>query len=196
MRVINQKNKIKNKLASVSTTISAFLIPIFQYVPCTGIWFGIMSVPLISYFAFFLQNPGIIYYDINFLIRSHGFIIILLGLIFYVYALIFQLSHRKQLIRKGPYRYVRHPQYLSFIAITFGLTLIVFETSPVFNFDLGNLNPYTAILYIWILEVIAYIVLGKIEDVALKSKYKDQFIEYANEVSFMVPFLKSKLRKS
>ncbi|MBY8986143.1 MAG: hypothetical protein KGD65_13790 [Candidatus Lokiarchaeota archaeon] len=185
-----ERIKIKTKITSIFTSISSFLIPVFQYVPCTSIWFGIMSVPLISYFAFFFQNPSIFYYDFQFLIRSHGFFILLFGFIFYIYSLVYQLTHRKQLIQTGPYKYIRHPQYIAFIIMTFGLTIITFETSPVFNFDLGNLNGYTVIFYIWIGEVFAYIVLGKIEEFALKAKYVDQFLTYANNVPFMVPFLK------
>ncbi|MFX0137837.1 MAG: hypothetical protein ACFFDN_29620, partial [Candidatus Hodarchaeota archaeon] len=67
---MNQKeNKIKNKIVSISTSISSFLVPIFQYVPCTAVWFGIMSVPVITYIALFFQNPGILLYDLRFLFR-------------------------------------------------------------------------------------------------------------------------------
>ena len=190
-----EKNKNKNKITTISTSISSILIPIFQYVPCTAVWFGIMSVPLISYLVFFFRDPGILYQDGQFLIRSQGFYILLFGLIIYFYSLIFQLSHRKQLIRKGPYRFVRHPQYFAFIILTLGLTLISFETSRVFNFNLGNLEGKTILFLIWIGEVIAYIVLGKIEEVALKSRYGDEFSKYANEVPFLVPFLKIKTNK-
>ena len=190
-----EKDKNKTKITSISTSISSILIPIFQYVPCTTVWFGIMSVPLISYLVFFFQDPGILYQDGQFLIRSQGFYILLFGLIIYFYSLIFQLSHRKQLIRKGPYRFVRHPQYFAFIILTLGLTLISFETSPVFNFNLGNLEGKTILFLIWIGEVLAYIVLGKIEEVALKSRYGDEFSKYANEVPFLIPFLKIKTNK-
>ena len=184
-----EKDRIKSKITSITTSIFSILIPIFQYVPCTSVWFGIMSVPLITYLAYFFQDPGILYYDGQFLIRSQGFYILLFGLIIYFYSLILKLSNRKQLIRKGPYRFVRHPQYLAFIILTFGLTLTAFETSPVFNFDL---NGYTVILFTWIGEVLAYIVIAKIEEVALKAGYGDEFSKYANEVPFMVPFLKIK----
>ena len=187
-----KRDKVKNKITSIFTSISSILIPIFQYVPCASIWYGIMSIPLFSYLALFFQNPEIIYYDIQFFVGSHGFNIAIFGLIVYVYSLIFQLSHRKQLIRKGPYRFVRHPQYLAFIIMTFGLTLIAFQTSPVFNFDLGDINGYTFLLYIWIGEVLAYIVLGKIEEFALKARYGEQFLNYASEVPFMFPFFKIK----
>ncbi len=183
---------IKNNIISFSTSISSFLIPIFQYVPCTGVWFGIMSIPLIYYLGFFFQNPGIASSDIQFLIRNNGFYVVLFGFIIYIYSLIYQLTHRKQLMQTGPYKYVRHPQYIAFIIMTLGLTIITFDTSPIFNFNIGNLNGFTIILIIWIGEVIAYIVLGKIEEIALKAKYGDQFLKYASEVPFMVPFLKLK----
>ena len=106
------------------------------------------------------------------------------------------MTHRKQLIRIGPYKYVRHPQYLGVIIITFGMTLIAFQTSPIFNFSLGYLNAYTVLLYIWIGEILAYIVLAKIEEFALKAKYGDDFIEYCNHVAFMIPFFKLKRNKT
>ena len=187
---------IKGKISSISTSISSFLIPIFQYVPVTGVWFGIMSVPLIAYLSLYFQNPGILIYDLNFLFRTYEIYIVLLGLTLYVISLIYQLTHRKQLIQTGPYKYVRHPQYLAFIIMTFGMTLIAFQTSPIFNFNFGYLNAYTVLLYIWIGEVLAYIILAKIEEIALKAKYGDEFLEYANNVAFMIPFLKLKRYKT
>ncbi len=184
-------NKIKNKITSVATSLSSILIPIFQYVPCTAIWFGIMSVPLITYLAFFFQNPGILVSDFAFLFNSYEIYIIILGFMFYIASLIYQLTHRKQLIRTGPYRYVRHPQYIALIIITFGMTLIVYKTSPIVNFDLG-IDVYAFMFLIWTGEVLAYIILAKIEDYALKAKYGDKFLDYANNVSFMIPFFKLK----
>ena len=184
-------NKIKNKITSVATSLSSILIPIFQYVPCTAIWLGIMSVPLITYLAFFFQNPGILVSDFAFLFNSYEIYIIILGLMFYIAFLIYQLTHRKQLIRTGPYRYLRHPQYIALIIMTFGMTLMVFKTSPIVNFDLG-IDVYTFMFLIWTGEVLAYIILAKIEDYALKAKYGDEFLDYANNVSFMIPFFKIK----
>lgn len=184
-------NKIKNKITSVATSLSSILIPIFQYVPCTAIWLGIMSVPLITYLAFFFQNPGILASDLAFLFNSYEIYIIILGFMFYIASLFYQLTHRKQLIRTGPYRYLRHPQYIALIIMTFGMTLIVFKTSPIVNFDLG-IDVYTFMFLIWTGEVLAYIILAKIEDYALKAKHGDEFLDYANNVSFMFPFLKLK----
>jgi protein-S-isoprenylcysteine O-methyltransferase Ste14 len=182
-------NNIKNRISSIATSISSIIIPIYQYVPCASIWFGIMSVPLITYLSFFFQNPRILIYDLNFFFGSFESYIFLIGFGLFIYCLIYQLAHRKQLIRTGPYKYVRHPQYLALIIMTLGMTLMVFQTSPVFNFDL-SIDGFTFISLIWIGEVVAYIILAKIEEYALKSKYGDEYIEYANNVSFMIPFLK------
>ncbi|MFW9876454.1 MAG: hypothetical protein ACFFG0_25450, partial [Candidatus Thorarchaeota archaeon] len=84
--------KIKIKLSSISTSISSYLIPLIQYVPCTAIWFGIMSVPLITYLGFFFQNPKILKYDYNFLSKTYGFYFVIFGLILYFYAMIYQLT--------------------------------------------------------------------------------------------------------
>ena len=183
-------NKFKNKISSIITSISSILILFLQYVPCTAIWWGIMSVPLISYLAWFFQYPSILLYDLRFLIRTQGFYVVLFGLILYTYSLIYQLSHRGQLITKGPYRLMRHPQYLAFIIMTLGMTIVAFQTSPIFEFPVSYENRFNILVFIWIGEVLAYILLGKIEEFALKAKYGDEFLEYRNKVAFIVPFLK------
>ncbi|MFX1478009.1 MAG: methyltransferase family protein [Promethearchaeota archaeon] len=190
-----EKNKIKIKLNSIITSISSFIIPIFQYVPCTSIWFGIMSVPFLTYLEFFFHNPSILLYDINFLIGTHGFDLVLFGILFYIFSLMYQIVHRKQLIQTGPYKFVRHPQYLAFIIITFGFTVISFQTSPVFNINIGDLNSDMILLYIWIVEVTAYIVLAKVEEFALKARYGQEFLDYKSNVPFMIPFVKLKRYK-
>ncbi|MFX1568327.1 MAG: methyltransferase family protein [Promethearchaeota archaeon] len=184
-----KRDMIRNKLSSIFTSISSILIPIFQYVPCTAIWFGIMSVPLITYLGYFFRYPHILISDISFLFSSYEIYIILIGVALFLTSLIYQIFFRKQLIQSGPYKYVRHPQYLALIFMTFGMTLIIFRTSPIINYNL-NIDAFSLIFLIWIVEVVAYIILAKIEEYALKTKYGDEYIEYVNNVSFMIPFLK------
>lgn len=194
--MIQHMLRVKQKIKSISFNISSILIPIFQYVPCASIWRGIMSIPLISYLIFFFQNPGILRSDILFFYGFHGIYIAYFGLAVYIFCLIYQLTHRKQLITKGPYKIVRHPQYVAFIILTFGLTLVGFQTYPITIFDPFYISDYSIIFYIWIAEVLAYIMLGKIEDIALKAKYGERFLDYANKVPFMFPILKLDLLKS
>ncbi|KKM07005.1 hypothetical protein LCGC14_1738250 [marine sediment metagenome] len=188
--------KIKRKIEAISTRVSSILIPLFQYVPTLSIWRGIMSVPLITYILFFFQNQKMLANDYYFLYQNHGIYFIIIGFWLFIFSIIFQLTHRKQLIRTGPYKFMRHPQYLAFILMTFGMTLIVFQTTPVVDFNPFNLRGYTVIFYTWICEVLAYVILGKIEDIALKAKYGEEFVIYKNTVSFMFPTIKLKKKDS
>lgn len=194
--MIFKRSKIKRKIEVISTRVCSILIPVFQYVPCLSVWRGIMSVPLLTYLIFFFQYPKMLLTDFHFLFQHHGIYFIILGFWFFVYSVIFQLTHRKQLIRTGPYKYIRHPQYLAIIFITFGMTLIVFQTTPVINFNLFHPYDYIVIFYTWIGEVLAYIILGKIEDIALESKYGEEYLKYKNTVSFMFPTIKLKKNNS
>jgi len=74
--------------------------------------------------------------------------------------------------------------------MTLGMTVVAFQTSPIFEFAVSYENGLSILFFIWIGEVLAYILLGKIEEFALKSKYGDDFLEYRNRVAFIVPFLK------
>lgn len=185
-------NRSLDKIKAIALNFIAVMIPFFQFVPCASIWFGIMSLPLISYFINFLSYPGIILFDIKFFFGYPGTYVALLGGFIFLYSLIYQLTHRKGLIQKGPYKYVRHPQYLGIIIMTFGLTIICLNTSPVFPFINELSNELTWVVSIWIIEALVYLLLAEIEDLYLKSKYKGTYLEYKNTVAFMIPFLKLK----
>lgn len=90
---------------------------------------------------------------------------------------------------------MRHPQYLAFIIMTLGMTVVAFQTSPIFEISVPYENRFSILFLIWIVEVLAYILLGKIEEVALKAKYGDDFLEYRNKVAFIIPFLKLPVKK-
>ncbi len=183
--------KIKSTIKNSIITISSLLIPVFQYIPCASIWFGVMSIPLITYFTYFLSNPQIAMHDFEFFL-SYGFpwsVMALFGALFFIYSIVYQLIHRKELIRKGPYKYVRHPQYLGIIIMTLGLTMISLNTSPIFPFNNEFSYGNSLLVFIWFIEVIAYIILAKIEDYSLRRKYGKSFIEYENSVGFIIPIL-------
>ena len=151
-----------------------------------------MSVPIITYIVLFFQNPAIITSDIIFLFNNYGTYIALSGLAIFLYAFIYHLSHRKQLLTKGIYKYTRNPQYLGFIILTLGMTLVVFETSPIINLTIPDLNHEVIMISIWIAQVIAYIILAKIEEYALKATYGTAYTDYKKKTAFLVPFVKFK----
>jgi len=182
-----------NKLTKIKDfflKFSGYFILLLQYVPTTSIWFGIMSLPLIGYLTFFFINPSIAWKDFLFFISSPEFYLTIFGMIVFLYSLIHLIRNRKDgLIKTGFYKYIRHPQYLGIIIMTLGLTLFcVRATSPV-SIISGIMVDFSGILFIWIAEVLLYIILGKIEDLSLKAKFGGEFLEYAEKVSFMLPFI-------
>jgi len=79
--------------------------------------------------------------------------------------------------------------------MTLGMTIVAFETSPIFEFAVSYENGFSILFFIWIGEVLAYILLGKIEEIALKAKYGFEFLKYKNRVAFIIPFLKIQANK-
>jgi len=190
---------LKQKLKSFFSKISGYIIPFIQYVPNASIWRGIMSLPLIGYLIAFFQNPSILLRDFYTFFGYPGTYIIYLGTLSFIYSLIYQIIHRKELIKKGPYKYIRHPQYVSIIIMTFGFTITSLETTPVNIIFPNEIFKSSWIVYIWIAEVIAYIFLAKIEDLSLKANYCEDFLNYDSKVPFMFPFFnlnKEKNRKN
>jgi protein-S-isoprenylcysteine O-methyltransferase Ste14 len=148
-----------------------------------------MSLPLLFYFVNFLAAPSIVIKDITFFFsRLEGYVI-LVGFALFMYSLVYQLRHRKMFLQKGPYKYVRHPQYLGIIIMTFGLTALSLNATPIYP---NELFTDSWILYIWIIEVLAYIILAKIEEISMKARYGEVFIDYMKKVPFLVPNLKVK----
>ncbi|TFG19795.1 MAG: hypothetical protein EU533_06520 [Promethearchaeota archaeon] len=183
-------SKTVEKLKVVFQYLASIIIPIFQYVPTASIWHGIMSIPLISYLIFFFQDPSIFQSDLSFFDFYFGTVIAFFGLGLYLYCLIYQLIHRKKLIQTGPYRIIRHPQYLSLIILISGLTAISFQTTPITISDPYDRYSYLIVFIIWIVEVLAYITLAKMEEISLKARYGQDFMKYIKKVPFMYPFLR------
>jgi protein-S-isoprenylcysteine O-methyltransferase Ste14 len=184
-------NKITSSIKEVFITIGWLMIPIFQYVPCVSIWFGIMSLPLIGYLFFFISTPTIAGSDFEYFF-GYGFpwsIIAIISGIFFLFCLGFQLINRKKLIIKGPYKYSRHPQYLAIIIMTFSLSMISLNTSPINPFSSNIEFSRILIFFIWFIETFAYILLAKLEEFWLEKKYAKLFHEYKKTVSFMLPFI-------
>jgi len=181
--------KVKFFFHTLVFKLSGILIPIFQYVPCAFIWKGIMSLPLLFYFLHFLAAPSILIKDITHFFSFFEAYVILVGFALFMYSLVYQLRHRKVFIQKGPYKYVRHPQYLGIIIMTFGFTALSLDATPIHP---NELFTDSWILYIWGLEVLAYIILAKIEEISMKARYGEAFIDYVKRVPFIIPILKVK----
>ena len=96
---------------------------------------------------------------------------------------------KEGLITSGPYRLVRHPQYLGMILSTLGFTSwsvwILNNT-----FGIGFLNA-TQTIGVWFIELFAYILLAYVEEHYLFRNYGESFENYKIQVPFFIPFLRT-----
>lgn len=110
-----------------------------------------------------------------------GVAILICGFLIFVYVLLYLRSgffgetkpELDFLITKGPYRFCRHPQYLSFIIMIFGIDLM-------FRSPLGIIITIT-------LAIPSLVYRAKIEDRLLEKKFGTEWEEYAKRVGFLIP---------
>jgi protein-S-isoprenylcysteine O-methyltransferase Ste14 len=194
-------NSLKRARSGV-LRFAGYLIPLLQSLPPLGVWTGLMTLPFVSYLiAIFTNLPVNLPTALSglsgwltspFLVTEKASVIIGLAILVYSVAYL-KLKRKDGLVASGPYRLVRHPQYLGMILSTLGLTSwsvwILNNT-----FGIGFLDPSQTIA-VWFIELFAYIVLANVEDLFLSKNHGEAYGNYANEVPFLVPFLNAK-RKS
>jgi protein-S-isoprenylcysteine O-methyltransferase Ste14 len=175
---------------------AGYFVPFVQSLPALGGWVGLMTLPFATYLIMFFMNLPVSLVDVlsaffapfPILIPERAFIII--GLFLLVYSVAYLRIKRKVgLVTSGPYRLIRHPQYLGMILTTLGLTSwsvwILNNT-----FGVGFLSPSQTIC-VWFIELFAYIFLAHIEELFLSRNYGKIFSDYKSQVPFLIPFLKT-----
>ena len=86
-------------------------------------------------------------------------------------------SAQSELVTTGLYAYVRHPQYLGFLTLTFGM-LIQWATLPT--------------LVMWPLLIVLYSRLAKQEEKEMEAKFGEKYREYKSKVPMLLPIPKLK----
>jgi len=171
--------------------VAGYLVPLVQSLPA---WTGLMTLPFAGYLLLVFTNlpvnlPRALFdFFAPFPILEKAFVIT--GLFILVYSAAYLMKKRRGgLVTSGPYRYVRHPQYLGMILLTLGLTSwsvwILNNT-----FGIGFLNPSQTI-GVWVIELLAYILLAYIEEQHLSRNYGESFENYKSQVPFFIPFIKT-----
>jgi protein-S-isoprenylcysteine O-methyltransferase Ste14 len=99
-----------------------------------------------------------------------------IGIILVIYGWKQIYQGKGNLVTKGLYSYIRHPQYLGFLFITLGM----------------NIQWLTIImLALWPVLVILYYRLSKKEEKEAEEKYGEEFLKYKRAVPGFIPRLKS-----
>lgn len=79
------------------------------------------------------------------------------------------------LIRKGPYRYVRHPSYTGAIMIFTGIGLAILS--------------WGAVLVLLLASCVVYGYRIHVEEKALVAKFGDEYTAYVKEMKMLIPFV-------
>ncbi len=171
-----------------------YLVPLVQSMP--SFWTGLMTVPFAGYLIMVFANlPVALPRALSDLLLSMPFLIpekvlVIVGLLLLVYSAAYlRLKRKEGLVTSGPYRLVRHPQYLGMILATLGLTsLSVWILNN--TFGTGFLSPSQTIA-VWFIELFAYILLAYVEELYLSRHYGESYESYRSKVPFLIPFLKT-----
>ena len=148
-----------SRFKKILINLSSIFILFFQYLPTASYYFGIMSVPFFLYLKLVLRNP-VANQDLQFFTFDYG--IALLAIVFMVFCWIYLYRHQNDgLVMTGPYKYLRHPQYLVvMVTITLLSRTSYLYTSPIgFKEEVLFENKYW-IFIIWGVEIAFYLFIG------------------------------------
>jgi len=102
-------------------------------------------------------------------------IIILIGILFIIFGWKKIYRAKGQLVTTGIYGHVRHPQYLGFLLITFGMN-VQWITIPT--------------LLLWPVLIILYYRLAKEEEEKMEERFGEEYRKYRHKVPMFIPRLR------
>ncbi len=151
-----------------------------------------IDLPSLFVLLAFTSNLIICYFDPFQLLGSKeiGLALLVAGDLFFVHVLLYLRSgffgetepRLPFLVTTGPYRFCRHPQYLSFIMVIFGFDLM-------FRSVIG-------IVFTATLSIPSPIIRARVEDGLPRKKFGKEWENYADKVGFLFPKLKNKHKNS
>ena len=184
---VDVENKSDNMKIRV-LSLTSYLLPFATSIP--PFWSGIMTLPFLFYLVGMIGNIGVV----PTLLSTFDILAMFASLLLLLYCVIYLWRKKKggQLVTTGPYRIVRHPQYLS---ITIFTLITTYQSIWVLmnTFGLGWLS-IEGTWMLWIGMLIAYIVIASFEELHLQNVFGSSWDEYRKRVGFLLPFVKFKSR--
>jgi protein-S-isoprenylcysteine O-methyltransferase Ste14 len=177
-------------MRSIFLKVVGYCLPLVQSVPA---WTGLMTLPFAGYVVLLFTN-----FPINVRTAVAEFltplcvlekVVAIIGLGLLVYSIL-DLKRKKNqgLVTSGPYRFIRHPQYLGMILMMLASTSwsvwVLTNT-----FGMGFLTPIQTI-GVWVVALLAYIILGYLEEQALTRQFGVAYISYQRQTPFLIPVIK------
>ncbi len=184
------------KKQSRVTSIVAGILPFVQSIPPLAIWGGLMTIPFVGYLVLLFTSSPSQFIEAIFQIFIGGFIWEQILAVFGIGLLIYSFIHMRMtkkdgLFTTGPYRFVRHPQYLGVILFTLTLTTRSYWISTN-TFGTSWISPELTVA-IWFGTLFAYIILALIEEFHLTTSFVE-YEGYSLRTGFLFPIVKSRYR--
>lgn len=175
------------------TSATSYSFPFLTTLPNLTWWMGIMTLPFFLYIYLILFGGPEYPIPLPNLANPAIFVIttcVIITVVFLVWSIV--NLHRNKvsgLVTGGPYRYVRHPQYLAFIILTGVMTL---QSVWILQSTFG-IGWFTAIntQIFWLVMLTSYTLIAKIEEMYLKKKYSQQWSVYKENTGYFFPGIKS-----
>ncbi|MBI5439246.1 MAG: isoprenylcysteine carboxylmethyltransferase family protein [Nitrosomonadales bacterium] len=89
-----------------------------------------------------------------------------------------RLTNEQVLIVAGPYKYVRHPIYMSYVLDLLGLTLA--------------LSTFYSLILVVLVNLPSYVLRAKYEEISSAKRFGDSYAGYKEKSSFIFPRIKDK----
>jgi protein-S-isoprenylcysteine O-methyltransferase Ste14 len=172
--------------------VAGYLVPLVQSVPS---WTGLMTLPFAGFLVLlFTDFPVSLLRAVSDFFAPFAIpdkVLVVTGFLILIYSVSHLTVRRKGgLVTSGPYRIVRHPQYLGMILSTLGLTswsIWLLDNT----FGIGFLSPEQTVA-MWFVELLAYVLLAYVEEQHLLRLYEESFKKYRFEVPLLIPFLRTR----
>ena len=185
--------EILKKIKTGLWNVSGYLVLLLQQVPPLGVYPVLLTLPVFLYllvlasqFPWSIPNAIIEGIQMSILLYSLEVVVAVIGLALAIYSVIYLWKHRKEgLVTTGPYRFIRHPQYVGFILLTLGLTAVSYNILRN-TYGIGWLTP-EATLILWFGQLALYITLALIEESHLAKTIGGTYIKYKQNTSFLLP---------
>ncbi|KXA97093.1 hypothetical protein AKJ38_01975 [candidate division MSBL1 archaeon SCGC-AAA259I14] len=183
--------KVKDWLFKHISSAVAPLLLLFQSIPVVG-FMGLMLFPIATYlFSLFWKMPSASKFEILTLFLSKrlilGRIIALSGFIIFLVGLVSLIRGRGKIVKTKFYSLVRHPQYLGFIIMTWGISIMSLQHVRVAGWYVRWGWGYLPLPIGWLLMALSYVLLACWEEWYLTKKHSREYQEYRQKVPFMFP---------
>lgn len=182
---------LKQKLTKRVLDGMGYLVPLFQSIPFG--YAGLMVMPfLVLLVGVAVTAPvGLLTLPFFLIYLIFGgfpleILLALVGFSLWTYSIAYLRTNRELgLVRMGPYRFVRHPQYLGVLLFTLTLT-----TRSIWLGTWANAESYWAgevTILVWYAELFAYVLLAVAEEQYLLGTQKEGYAEYIQRTGFLLP---------